>query len=134
MEERIKILDMLKEGIITVEEANELLKATTNSTDTEKEEKKQAEININDKKRLLHIKVISEDGDKVMINIPLKAVRFLFKNGKINKSIKLSGVREDFLNNSIDMDLINEFIESGKSGEIVNIQSEDGDIVNIYID
>ena len=134
MEERIKILDMLKEGIITVEEANELLKATTNSTDTEKEEKEQAEININDKKRLLHIKVISEDGDKVMINIPLKAVRFLFKNGKINKSIKLSGVREDFLNNSIDMDLINEFIESGKSGEIVNIQSEDGDIVNIYID
>ena len=134
MEERIKILDMLKEGIITVEEANELLKATTNSTDTEKEEKKQAEININDKKRLLHIKVISEDGDKVMINIPLKAVRFLFKNGKINKSIKLSGVREDFLSNSIDMDLINEFIESGKSGEIVNIQSEDGDIVNIYID
>ena len=134
MEERIKILDMLKEGIITVEEANELLNATTNSTDTEKEEKKQAEININDKKRLLHIKVISEDGDKVMINIPLKAVRFLFKNGKINKSIKLSGVREDFLSNSIDMDLINEFIESGKSGEIVNIQSEDGDIVNIYID
>lgn len=135
MEERIKILDMLKDGIITAEEANELLKSTkVNDKKEKKDNKTIEEFNKKGKKRLLHIKVVSSDGDKVMVNIPLRAVKFLFKNGKINKSIKVSGVEEDFLNNSIDMDFINEFIESGESGEIVNIVSEDGDSVNIYID
>ena len=134
MEERIKILDMLKDNIISVEEANELLKATNKKTINEKKEIKTIELDKKDKKKLLHIKIISEDGDKVMVNIPLKAVKFLFKNGKINKSIKVAGIKEDFLNESIDMDLINEFIESGESGEIINIESEDGDKITIYID
>ncbi|HHX78676.1 MAG TPA: hypothetical protein GX695_02860 [Acholeplasmataceae bacterium] len=134
MEERIKILDMLKDNIISVEEANELLKATNKKTINEKKEIKTIELDKKDKKKLLHIKIISEDGDKVMVNIPLKAVKFLFKNGKINKSIKVAGIKEDFLNESIDMDLINEFIESGESGEIINIESENGDKINIYID
>lgn len=134
MEERIKILDMLKEGIITVEEANELLKATGKKNPEDKKMSDNTDAKKKDTKRLLHIKILSSDGDRVMVNIPLRAVKFLFKNGKIKKSIKVSGVDEEFLNNSIDIDLINEFIDSGESGEIVNIESEDGDKINIYID
>lgn len=134
MDERIKILDMLKDGIITVEEANELLKATNIKGLNNKKENEESELRKKDKKKLLHIKVISADGDKVMVNVPLKAVKLLLKNGKINKSIRVGGIDDDFLNDSIDIDLINEFIDSGESGEIINIESEDGDKVNIYID
>lgn len=134
MDERIKILDMLKDGIITVEEANELLKATNIKGLNNKKENEESELRKKDKKKLLHIKVISADGDKVMVNVPLKAVKLLLKNGKINKSIRVGGIDDDFLNDSIDIDLINEFIDSGESGEIINIESENGDKINIYID
>lgn len=120
-EERIKILELLQEGTITTEEAESLLSAIANS-------KAEPQIQNKSKKfpfKMLKIIVDSSDGDKVRVNIPLEFAKLL-KNSKFG-NVDLN----DF---AVDLDSILEMISGGASGEIVNIQTEDGDEVRILFE
>lgn len=128
MSDSHKILEMLKEGIITVDEADRLLKAL------EKEPSDQSKVEVivpkykSDPKNLMFkVRIISGDGDKVNVNIPLKFAKTALKSGKINFG-------NSDIQNNIDMDSIIEMIEDGHIGEIVDITSADGDIVKIFIE
>ncbi|MBM7452797.1 hypothetical protein JN09_000103 [Acholeplasma morum] len=128
MSDSQKILEMLKEGIITVDEADRLLKAL------EKEPSDQSKVEVivpkykSDPKNLMFkVRIISGDGDKVNVNIPLKFAKTALKSGKINFG-------NSDIQNNIDMDSIIEMIEDGHIGEIVDITSADGDIVKIFIE
>lgn len=143
MEERIKILEMLSSGIITVDEANDLLKTMDNqkveiATNSEYKTMKVGDFLRKEHNRALHIKVLSADGDKVNVNIPVSFLKASIKSGTINsffnKSIKINGVSSDFIQDSIDLEMIIQCIENDVVGNLVDIESADGDKVLIYID
>ena len=78
------------------------------------------------KPKKILVRVNSEDGDKVNLNLPYRAAKFLLKAG-----LKFGG--NDAMKN-IDVDAIFEAAEQGCFGPIVDINSNDGDIVQIIIE
>ena len=139
-EESKKILEMLAEGKISVDEAERLLKAL-GSTDAPKKKHKGIEIikQICDDKpgkkgapRFLRVKVDSKDGDEVDVKLPLALV----KAGLKLSSVMPKGTEEKLLEKGIDLANLaelnsEEFIEALEELEI-NVESGDGDEVFIY--
>ncbi len=128
MNDNLRILEMLKEGIITVDEADRLLRALEKEDVSPKVEVLVPKYKSDPKNMMFRIKVLSEDGDKVNINIPLKFAKTALKAGNIH-----FGDKTDFMNN-IDINALLEMIEEGQIGELVDITSADGDIVKIWIE
>jgi hypothetical protein len=120
-EERMKILELLSKGVISTDEAEKLLMAMNQS-----EENFEKEV-ITKKKgpfKMLKIFVDSNSGDKVRMQIPVEFSKLL-KTAKFKSSIGST---------DIDIDSIIEMINQGIDGEIVNVQSADGDIVKIVVE
>lgn len=116
-EEKMKILDLLSKNLIDSKTAETLLQSL--------EENKKVEVpSKTNSFKVLKIIIESADGDDVKINIPLEFAKVL--KGK-NFSSKFNGV-------DIDIDEIIELANSGMIGEIVNINSADGDNVIITIE
>jgi hypothetical protein len=126
MNERMQILEMLKDGLITANEADKLLRAM----DTNKEEVKSLR---QDKNKMLRVDISSSEGDKVHIKVPTSILKFATSK-KLIGNIKVDGVDKEFLENAIDLEQIIEMVDSGVLGEIVNIESAQGDIIKIYIE
>lgn len=123
-EERMKILDLLAKGIIKADEAEKLLNALeigSNAPETS------AIPVFGEKKppfRMLKIFVDTNDGDVVKIQIPVEFAKLL-KTGKLNMNLHDA---------DIDIDALLQMINSGVMGEIVNVESADGDIVRIVVE
>jgi hypothetical protein len=125
-EERLKILDLLTKGIIKPEDAEKLL-AALGANETPVYEADPVHV-VPSKKapfRMLRIYVDSADGDKVRIQLPIEFAKLL-KSGKFN----IDAI-EDF---DIDIDQLIQMINSGVVGELVNVESADGDIVKIVVE
>lgn len=125
-EERLKILELLTKGVIKPEDAEKLLSALSGS-DTPTFDAEPVQV-ISAKKapfRMLRIYVDSHDGDKVRIQLPIEFAKLL-KSGKFN----IDAI-EDF---DIDIDALIQMINSGVVGELVNVESADGDIVKIVVE
>eukprot|EP01156_Anaeramoeba_ignava_P021218 Anaeramoba_ignava/c18487_g1_i1.p2 GENE.c18487_g1_i1~~c18487_g1_i1.p2 ORF type:complete len:126 (+),score=29.89 c18487_g1_i1:1264-1641(+) len=118
-EERLKILEMLSNGTIDAKQAEELLSALGH---------KEVEATFVEKKKgpfkLLKILVDSADGDKVNIKIPVEFAKLL-KNKKF---------QANFGDVDVDVDSIIEMVTQGMEGEIVNVESSDGDTVKIVVE
>ena len=137
-EERMKILEMLANGIISASEANELL-STLDKTKTEVEGKIVKEVQTIKKNftKFLFVKIISSDGDKVNLKLPLSLVKAALKSGNgdsLLSKVKINGIDNEFVKDAIDYELIMQYIENDLDGNIVDIESADGDKVNIYIE
>lgn len=124
-EELIRVLNMVKEGTIEIDEAAELIEAFF---DTKIEDNKKSK-----SKKKLVIKVDSAKGDKVNVKIPLGLI-------KIAKAMIPLGLAQQGTNMSKEqIDQILEAIENINFDEfegenIVDVDSEDGDVVKIYIE
>ncbi len=121
-EERLQILELLKAGTITPDEAEKLLSALMSQPEQE------VVVAPKDKKqpfRMLKILVDASSGEKVRVNIPVEFARLL-KNGKFGNT-KL----DDF---EIDIDAVLDMVNQGILGEIVTVDSEDGDKVRIVVE
>ncbi|MDW7669931.1 MAG: hypothetical protein SCJ93_13995 [Bacillota bacterium] len=126
MDEKIRILKMIEEGKITSAEGEKLLAAIDEkSTKIEKEK-------IDGSPKWLKIRVFEENEKgkktKVNINVPIAIVETGLKIGKgfdDNLDSALNGV--DF-NDIMDM------IRSGAEGKIVDIETDEGETVEIYIE
>lgn len=122
-EERLRILKMVQDKTITAEEAAQLLKSIDQADDKNAviSPKKEAF-------KMLRVKVLSADGDKVNIKIPVEFAKIALRNGK-------GFMKNDQIDKlDLDIDMILELIEEGTIGEIVNVESADGDIVKIVIE
>ena len=120
-EEISKVLKMLEEGKIDAEKAGKLidaLNAPKNIIPTTVEQDK-----------MLKVKVNSSKGDNVNINIPVKFIKTL--GSAIKKIPKIDGVEgvED-----IDIKAILDAVGSGLDGKIVDVKSENGDIVEVVVE
>lgn len=128
MNDKLRILEMLKEGVISIDEADRLLRALEKEPDNHKVEVLIPKYKSDPKNLMFKVRILSADGDKVNINLPVKFAKTALKSGKIN----ISG-NSDVMNN-IDIDAIIEMIEEGAVGDLVDITSADGDIVKICIE
>ncbi len=136
-EETLKVLEMVKEGKITVEEGEKLISALKETDEVQQKQTKS-------KSSMLRIRIDArgddkEDDAKVNVNVPLtlakKAVGLL--------SLIPKDTKEDLGDKGIDLNSINlkELIESFELGEsneeLVNIKTGDdekGSTVKIYVD
>jgi hypothetical protein len=112
-EEKRMILEMVKDGKITVDEAEQLLeKAQPGESvdDTEVVKKPRS-------RKFLRIRVTEEDQEKVNIKIPMALAKVGLKFIPKNK-LKVNG-------EEINSDQIMEMIKEGAEGEIVNIDASD---------
>ena len=127
-QEKLKILEMIQSKIITPSEGAELLGAI--DKDDKGESTKVFKKNAF---KMFKIRILSSDGDRVNVQIPLEfakvALKSQNKRGKVMKLDKLNDMNVD-----IDFDAILDMIESGTIGKIVDIESGDGDKVEIVIE
>ncbi|MCK9537002.1 MAG: hypothetical protein M0R05_05440 [Bacilli bacterium] len=134
-EERMKVLEMLSQGIITVDEANELLKSLDSSkVVVDRKLISEAKHLKNTAGKFLYIKVISKDGDKINVNLPIALLKSAMKLGNVQAIIDKSLSGSSIADEMIDVDLIIQCIENGVIGDIVSVESSDGDVVRIYIE
>lgn len=119
-EEKLQILKMIEEGKISSSEGIELLNALEN---------KGIEIG-NKPTKWIKIKVFDpNDKTKVNVNIPIALVDVGLKFAtKVSPDLKESSVQE------IDFQEIAEAIKNGAEGKIVDIESEDGERVEIVVE
>ena len=122
MNDKLRILEMIENKTITAAEGAELLKALDKTEETTvSRPKKQAF-------KMFKIKVISGDGDKVNVQIPIEFAKVALSSGKgFMKVDQIEGL-------DLDVDAILDMIDSGVLGKIVDIESADGDIVEIVIE
>lgn len=112
-EEKRIILEMVKDGKISVDEAEQLLDKANpgESIDDTAVAKKPSS------KKFLRIRVTEEDNEKVNIKIPMALAKVGLKFIPKNK-LKVNG-------EEINSDQILEMIQEGAEGEIVNIDASD---------
>lgn len=123
-EEISKILKMVEEGKITSDKAQELIEAL-NEKNTDVQVVSDDDI----MNKMLKIRVNSHDGDNVKVNIPVKFIKTVLKTvGKLPISDHVKGME------NIDLNLISEAIDNGLCGKIVDVNSANGDIVEVIIE
>ena len=78
---------------------------------------------------MLRIVVNSSDGNKVRVNLPMAIVKVGLEIGmnmpQVNGNDALKGV---------DFDQILKLVEQGVVGKLVEVESSDGDVVEIYVE
>lgn len=119
-EERLSILKMIQDGKVSSEEGLELLNAL--------EEKKSE--GFYTKAKWLKIRVFeADDKTKVNVNIPISLVDVGLKLAtKFSPELKDSKFQE------IDLNEIVEAIKDGAQGKIVDVETEDGEKVEIFVE
>ena len=113
---------MIQNKVITAAEGAELLKALDKTEDKAILRPKKEAF------KMFKIKVISNDGDKVNVQIPIEFAKIALRSGK--GFMKFDQI-DDL---DLDIDAILDMIDSGMLGKIVDIESADGDIVEIIIE
>lgn len=121
-DDRLRILEMIQSKTITAAEGAELLKALDQADEKVQVPKKRNAF------KMFKIKVLSADGDKVNVQIPIEFARVALKSGK--GFMKIDQL-QDF---DLDVDMLLDIIDSGQLGKIVDVTSADGDIVEIVIE
>jgi len=121
MNTKEQILQMVKDGDINIEEAAKLLEAL--------ETPPQNIVRSQNSKQKLRILVDSANGDTVRINVPIS----LIKAG-VNLASQLNVNGQPIDMKGVDMDMVIKAIEDGETGEIVDVQTSDGENVRIFVE
>jgi hypothetical protein len=129
MNSKEQILQMVKEGTISVEDGIKLLEAL--GVQNAQTQSVQPVINVNPAggRKMLRVIVDSAKGDVVRINVPTSLVK---AGLNLSSQLKIDGNPVDM--KGVDVDMIMAAIEEGATGEIVNVESAEGDTVKIFID
>ena len=134
-EERKKVLEMLADGKISVDEAERLINALENKT-TETSPQTALTETLDNLPRYLFVKVDSVDGDKVNIRVPLKLVKAGIKlkallpqdaQDKINIKLNEKGINLDDFKAENFKDILDALTEFE-----LNVDEKKGDKVRIY--
>ncbi len=78
---------------------------------------------------ILKIKVLSSEGDKVNVNLPLALVKIFIESGMAMPEINGTDVLKN-----IDFSQVLLLCEQGLLGKIIDVESADGDIVEIWVE
>jgi hypothetical protein len=130
-EERIKVLKMVQEGKITVDEATELLQSLEDSPGGAKPASQPADAPAGNPapgaKRWFRVRVSEMESGRVRINVRLPV-------GVINAGLKM-GMKFAPQVEGMDPAVLVEMINSGEVGQIVDVYDEkDGEHVEVFIE
>lgn len=75
------------------------------------------------------IKITSSEGDKVRVNIPLPLIKLGIKTG-----LTMPQISGNVALQNIDFEQLIHLVESGVIGKLIEIESADGDIVEIVVE
>ena len=81
------------------------------------------------KDMMLRIVVISSDGDVVRVNLPLAIIEVA-----INSGLDMSQVSGNNALKNIDLNSIMDMVRQGAIGNIVEVESAEGDTVQIFVE
>jgi len=120
-DEKLQILKMIEEGKITSQEGIDLLEALEDTQEKNIE---------NIKAKWVKIRVYdAEENTKVNVNLPISLIDAGIKlANKISPDLKVSGISEE------DLKGIIEAIKNGAEGKIVDVESENGQRVEITVE
>ena len=133
MEEKLRILKMVEEGTNSAEQARELLEALGEPETVQASawNAPAVPLDVPYEDRMLRILVDSADGDKVRVQFPIKAIKAILKvTGKL--PIQMSGDMEGVDIEALT-DAVVQCLEAESVGDIVTVESADGDNVRIFI-
>lgn len=77
---------------------------------------------------ILRVRVNSAEGDKVRVNLPMSLVKVAMEIG-----VEINAGGTNALKN-VDLEKILKLVESGAIGKLVEIESADGDIVEVVVE
>lgn len=129
MNSKEQILQMVKDGTISVEDGLKLLEALGAQNAPTSPVTPVINVNPAGGRKMLRVVVDSAKGDVVRINVPTSLVK---AGMNLSNQFKVNGTAIDM--KGVDVDMIIAAIEEGATGEIVNVESADGDVVKIFID
>lgn len=81
---------------------------------------------------VMRIKINSTDGDKVRVNLPMSMVKVCMEIG-VNMMPNMGGEQGEMFRN-VDMSKLVQMVEMGMIGKLVEIESADGDTVEIVVE
>lgn len=84
------------------------------------------------KDMILRVVVNSKAGDKVRVNLPMTLVEVGLQMGMQMPQVTGSGAAEAM--KSIDIEQIMALVEQGVIGKLVEVESAEGDIVEVYVE
>lgn len=84
------------------------------------------------KDMILRVVVNSKAGDKVRVNLPMTLVQVGIKMGMQMPEVAGSGAAEAM--KSIDIEQIFKLVEQGVIGKLVEVESADGDTVEVFVE
>jgi len=123
-----RVLTMVEEGKLNKEKAAELIEVLQGKDKQVVLTKRTSTSYLN---KMLKIRVTSENGDNVNVNLPIKLIKAVLKVGaNIAKMIPES---EKYVKD-IDVELLIEAIENELDGQIVDVTSAKGDKVLVIIE
>jgi hypothetical protein len=129
-EERIKILSMLQDGVINADQAAKLLEALGSSGSENKTPSTPPSVERTGGGRsgkFFRVRVTDTDTGKTRVNVRLPV-------GLVGAGLKM-GMKFSPEIEGIDPNIINEFLESGEIGQIVDVFDEDdGEHVEVFIE
>ena len=82
--------------------------------------------------KFLRIKVLSADGDKINVNLPLALMELLLANDGIASSMSFGDMDKTF--KMIDFKQIFNMVSMGVMGKLVEVNSADGDIIEVWVE
>lgn len=80
----------------------------------------------------LRVKVLSADGDKIRVNLPMTLVKIALEIG-VDVVPNMGGDHGDVMK-SIDMEKVVKMVEQGLIGKLVEMESADGDIIEVVVE
>lgn len=127
-EEIMKVLTMVQDGKLDADKGTELIQLLKDKEETHSDflEKPAKYLD-----KTLKIRVESAENDNVKVNLPLKLVKVVLLAGH---SIAASIPQSEKYAKELDIKLILDAIENELDGQIVDIQSANGDIVSVIIE
>lgn len=78
------------------------------------------------------VKVLSSNGDKIRVNLPMTLVKLALEIG-IDVVPNMGGEQADKLK-SIDLEKVVQMVEQGLIGKLVEVESADGDIIDVVVE
>lgn len=133
MNSREKVMEMVRDGTLSVEEGLRLLEAIEESEKKKKRPEPAPEPLIRSsslsRPRMLKVFVEAANGDKVRVNVPTALVR---AGLDFSRQMELSGIHSKL--EGVDLELILKMVEEGQIGELVDVVSAQGDKVRIVVE
>jgi DNA-binding transcriptional ArsR family regulator len=141
-EQRQKILGMLSEGKITVDEADKLLEALKNGAQQNAAVVQEQSVSHRlSKLKYLRVVVDSVKGDNVNIKVPVAILRAGIKLSSLIPPQAYQKLNEKMTEKGVDVD-INQILKNGDFEELieslgdlnVDVNSKDGDKVKVFFE